>query len=180
MNTKKKLVLHSCCAPCAAYPYVSLHEDYALTLYFFNPNIFPEREYQIRKEELEAYAKRNGIRLVVEEGLHEAWRRAVAGFEDEPEGGARCARCFAYRLEQTMRFAEADGADSFGTVMSISPHKESSVLNETGAALAQKSKIGYYEANFKKQDGFRRSCEISKREGFYRQNYCGCEFSIRS
>jgi predicted adenine nucleotide alpha hydrolase (AANH) superfamily ATPase len=175
----ESLVLHTCCAPCAIHPYTLLAQDYDLTFFFFNPNIYPADEYARRLNELRRYSGISSMRLVVEEGRHEEWRDAVAGYESCEEGGERCRRCYEYRLEKTAAYADAVDADYFGTVMSISPHKKSSALNEAGYAAGKGKGVSYFESDFKKKDGFKKAAELSREQGFYRQQYCGCEYSIR-
>lgn len=179
MKGKSKLLLHVCCAPCASYPYEELVNDYEVSLLFFNPNIYPEGEYQTRLDELKKFCAEKNIPLIIEEGEHSDWLDYVREHKDAAEGGARCALCFEYRLDKTADLAESLHADSFASVMSVSPHKNHEMINEKGFAASKGRKVNYLPTNFKKNDGFKKSCMLSKQYGFYRQSYCGCEFSIR-
>jgi predicted adenine nucleotide alpha hydrolase (AANH) superfamily ATPase len=175
----KKLLLHVCCAPCSAYVIEQLQKDYDITLFYFNPNIYPEIEYEIRKNESQSYAKKLGIDFVEEKIDHNIWLEKVKGFENEFERGKRCFICYKYRLEETAKYCRENNFDIFTTTLSISPHKSSEMINQAGLEVSEIFGVEYLEADFKKDGGFKRSCEISKENEFYRQNYCGCEFSMR-
>ena len=180
-DIRPRLLLHACCAPCSSYVLEYLSKFFDITLYFYNPNITPESEYAYRAEELS--------RLVSEMGLGDAVKLAVSkynsdefyniarGFEKEAEGGARCARCYRLRLEASARYAAEQGFDFFTTTLSISPYKNSKWLNEIGAELSETYGVDYLFSDFKKKNGYKRSCELSEQYGLYRQDYCGCEFS---
>lgn len=174
------ILVHVCCAPCAIYPFELLtKENHSITGYFFNPNIYPNEEYQRRKRELiELFSKKN-YNYIIEEINQEKWYKAINGLEQENEKGLRCDKCFEMRLEQTASYAANNGFDAFTTVLTISPHKNSKVINKIGKELAEKYNIKFLEENFKKQEGFKKSLEYSRINGLYRQNYCGCEFSLR-
>lgn len=152
---------------------------YRTTFFFFNPNIEPDDEYNRRLSELKRYATEDGMTLVVDRGGREQWLEAVRGLEDEPEGGKRCEQCFRFRLARTVQFAKANNADLCTTVMSISPHKNSDVINRIGLDLVNGSGVTWLEADFKKGGGFQKSLTLSKQENLYRQNYCGCLASLR-
>jgi len=175
---KPKLLLHTCCAPCGAFVFKCL-KNYHLTCYWYNPNIWPREEYERRKQECKKYCEKNKINFIEEEYEAQTWNDMVQGLEKEPEKGKRCDICFQMRLEKTACFAKENDFDIFATTLTISPHKNSKKINEIGNKIAKKLKIKFYEADWKKNDGFKKSCEISKQEGFYRQNYCGCQYSIR-
>ncbi|OQX95618.1 hypothetical protein B6I21_04475 [candidate division KSB1 bacterium 4572_119] len=175
----RKLLLHTCCAPCVIIPAERTISDFDITCFFFNPNIHPETEYIQRLDELKNYLKLKKIKLIEQEYDVSQWFKEVKGLEDEPEGGKRCEVCFRMRLERTARYAKKNSFDAFTTVMSISPHKNAKLLNEIGNEMSQKYDIEYMEANFKKQDGFKLSVEKSKQYHLYRQDYCGCVFSKR-
>ncbi|MGI6265110.1 MAG: epoxyqueuosine reductase QueH [Acutalibacteraceae bacterium] len=176
-----RLLLHVCCAPCSSYvlEYLTAYMD--ITLYDYNPNITPESEYRFRERELR--------RLIGEMPLPRAvgWQDApydpasfdavAAGMEDLPEGGARCAACYRLRLERTFRQAAADGYDYVTTTLSISPYKNADWLNAIGRELAKRYGVPYLVSDFKKRDGYRRSCALSKQYNLYRQDYCGCIYS---
>lgn len=174
-----KLLLHVCCAPCSAYVIQELQKNYNVSLFYFNPNIYPESEYKIRKNESENYAKKLNINFIEKKTNHDIWLKEIKGFENEPERGKRCFFCYKMRLEETAKFAKENNFDIFTTTLSISPHKSSEMINSAGYEVSKDLGIEYLEADWKKDGGFQRSCEISKQNSFYRQNYCGCEFSAR-
>ena len=177
MEQMKKLLLHTCCAPCVTVPLERLSESFNVTCYFYNPNIHPKREYRQRLEELKGLLEDLNVDLVIGEYDVKQWFDAVKGLEHEPEGGKRCEVCFRFRLERTAKIAAERGFDCFTTVMSISPHKNAKLLNEIGNELSREYGVEYIEANFKKKDGFKRSVELSRKYNLYRQDYCGCIFS---
>lgn len=175
-----KLLLHVCCAPCSAYVIEQLQKDHEVSLFYFNPNIYPDSEYEIRKNESQRYAKDLGIEFVEKKLEHNIWLEKVRGLENEKERGKRCFICYKYRLEETAKYAKESGFDIFTTTLSISPHKSSEMINLAGKEIGKEIGVKYLEADWKKDGGFKKSCEISKENDFYRQNYCGCEFSIRN
>jgi predicted adenine nucleotide alpha hydrolase (AANH) superfamily ATPase len=168
----KTLLLHTCCGPCAAHAVRALGETYAVTLFFSNGNIAPREEYARRLEAARELAARCEVALVEDVYDHDAWRRDVAGLEHEPERGARCLKCFAFSLGRTARYRAEHGFDLFTTTLTISPHKRSVDLFRIGRGLGP-----FLEVDLKKRDGFRRSVDLSREWGLYRQAYCGCEFS---
>ncbi len=173
------VLLHACCAPCSAYPIEKLREDgYNPVLYFFNPNIFPPEEFDRRLNELIRYAKKKDVELIAEKQDSQDWYNAVSGLENEPERGKRCTRCFEYRLLFTALKAFQLEYEYFTTTLTVSPHKNSKVIFEIAKEIAAKYELTFLEYDFKKQNGFLKSTQISKEENFYRQTYCGCEFSI--
>jgi len=177
-NNSKKILVHVCCAPCSTYSFDKLAgEDINPVGFFYNPNIHPEEEYKRRLEELISYAGLKGFDLITEEDDFSVWFDAVKGFEQEKEGGVRCELCFRLRLEKTAIFAKENNFDGFTTVLTISPHKNSTVINKIGKDLSEKHNIFFLEENFKKADGFKKSLELSKEYNLYRQSYCGCVFS---
>lgn len=170
---KKKLLLHLCCGPCATHPIVLLREEYDITLFFANSNISPEAEYKKRLAEAERLAVICEVPLQEEPYDHEEWLAWVAGSEDEPEGGERCEKCFEYNLGIAAKYAVDNGFDLFTTTLTVSPHKNSKMIFAIG------DKVGPFLAvDLKKQDGYRKGVELSKMYELYRQNYCGCEFSL--
>lgn len=181
-GAKPRMLLHVCCAPCSSSVVERLQQQFALTLFYYNPNIHPVSEYRIRCEELQRWCCQCDIPLIVDEYLPQQWHTAVAGYEHEPERGERCTLCYRLRLERTAQRARADGFDIFTTVLSISPHKDAERINRLGqelaAEMADEAVPEFYVANFKKQGGFQRSLELSKQYDFYRQNYCGCCYSL--
>ena len=176
---KEKLLLHGCCAPCSTHPVTLLREKFDVTLFFYNPNIHPDDEYYLRVAEMKKLSSEWQIPLIIGRYDTAAWFKAVSGHEDDPEGGPRCAICFRLRLDGTAGQAQAENFGWFATTLSVSPHKNADVINRIGRETAGQYGIRFYEANFKKRDGFRTSCEMSEEFGFYRQNYCGCVYSRR-
>jgi len=174
---KRKMLVHLCCAPDALYVLSLLKEEYEVCGYFYNSNIHPRQEYDLRLDETRKVARVLDIRL--HEGLYddERWLRITQKFKEEPEKGRRCDVCYAMRLEKTAQKASELGFDIFTTVMSLSPWKKAESLNRMGRMFASRYGIRFLEADFKKKDGFRKSIELSKDHGLYRQNYCGCVYS---
>ncbi|MEK6795409.1 MAG: epoxyqueuosine reductase QueH [Spirochaetota bacterium] len=174
-----RIVVHTCCAPCAVYPYTLMHRIYDAVFFFYNPNIHPAVEFARRRDEVKRFAERSDMRFVVEAGDEAAWEEAIRGYENEPERGRRCERCFRFRLSKTAEYAGRIGATEFTTVMSISPHKDTAMLDRIGADVSAASGVEYIPVDFKKNDGFKKASVLSRAEGFYRQNYCGCRYSMR-
>lgn len=176
---KPKLLLHTCCAPCSAYVIQLLQKDYEVTGYFYNPNIHPEEEYQKRLAEEKKYFDKISVKLI--EGAYdkERWFELTKGHEDDPERGERCWICYQMRLDRSGRFAAENGFEWFSTTLSLSPHKDFAKIKQIGLEISDKYKIKFLAQDFKKNDGFKKSLEISKCEHFYRQNYCGCVFSMK-
>ena len=175
------LALHSCCAPCSSAVLERLNEHFRIALYYYNPNISPEAEFRHRVEEQKRLVRQMPLAgdLTVAEGPYEPERfyELVRGHEDDPEGGARCGICFEMRLRSTAEFARRIGADYFTTTLSISPLKDAQRLNAIGSALSEEFGVKYLYSDFKKKDGYRRSCALSEEYGLYRQDFCGCAFS---
>lgn len=176
---KKKLLLHSCCGPCSTVCIERLKDDFDLTVFYFNPNIFPREEYEKRKENQKKVCKYFKIPFIDGDYDEEKWLNFVKGLENEKEGGKRCRKCFYYRLEETAIKAKDGDYDIFGTTLTVSPHKSTAIINEVGSEIEKKYGIIYLEESFKKKDGYLRSINLSKELSLYRQNYCGCRFSIR-
>ena len=175
----KKIILHACCAPCASYPILKLKEDgFEPVVFFYNPNIFPSSEYEIRRVELKKYCSKNRIEYFEGEYEIKKFYEAIKGLEQEPEKGGRCSICFNLRLDKTAQFAKSQGIKCFTTKLSVSPHKNSNQIFEQGKIIAQKYGVNFLEYNFKKQNGFKISRVIAKENNMYAQNYCGCKFSI--
>ncbi len=175
------LVLHCCCAPCSTYVLQYLNQYFQIKILFYNPNISPKTEYARRLKELRSLLEQMGLETeipVIEEDYRpEAFYQSVRGLEEEPEGGARCEKCFALRLRQAAEQAKALGADYFTTTLTISPHKNAALLNEIGQMLGERYGIPYLCSDFKKKDGFKQSLLLSAQYDLYRQDYCGCVFS---
>lgn len=182
-NIKPRLLLHVCCAPCSSYVLEYLNEHFDITAYFYNPNISGENEFNHRAEELERFVAefpmKNNVRVVIENYNHGEFIDMIKGKEDLREGGARCYDCYSMRLEKSARYAKENGFDMFTTTLSISPHKNAAWLNEIGKNMAEKYGIDYLFSDFKKKNGYKRSCDLSKEYNLYRQSFCGCEFSKR-
>ena len=176
---RPRLLVHVCCAPDALYVLGRLRENYEVSGYFYNPNIHPSEEYDMRLEETRKVAQILNVDLIEEVYDDERWFKITQKFKDEPEKGRRCDVCYAMRLEKTARKASELGYDMFTTVMSLSPLKKADVLNRIGKMFSRKFRIDFLEADFKKKDGFKKSVELSKSHGIHRQNYCGCLYSQR-
>lgn len=178
---RPRLVLHSCCAPCSSAVLEKLHQAFELIVFYYNPNISPEAEFRLRADEQKRLVEQMPISedVRVEEGEYdpENFYRAVQGHEADPEGGVRCGICFEMRLRKTAEYARAVGAEYFTTTLSISPLKDAARLNAIGEGLAQEFGLRYLLSDFKKKDGYRRSCVLSGEYGLYRQDFCGCVFS---
>lgn len=179
-NQDKKVLLHACCAICSGYP-ISMLTDmgYSVVVYFYNPNIFPREEYQKRLDAEKILCSHFGVDLIEGEYNTNEFYSVVKGYENEPEKGSRCDICFNLRLDRTAQIAKELGINSFTTSIVISPHKNYAQLTQIGCGIAEKYGLNYLAIDFKKKDGFLKTNRISKELGLYRQNYCGCEFSIR-
>lgn len=180
-NYSKKILLHACCAICSAYP-ISLLTDmgYSVVVFFYNPNIYPQDEYFKRLEAQKALCEHYGCELIVAEYEQDEYFEFVKGLENEPEKGLRCDKCFELRLKRTAKMAQVLNIKTFTTSIGISPHKNFEKLTQIGQSIAKEYGLEYFAQNFKKQDGFLRTNQISKSLNLYRQNYCGCKFSIRN
>jgi len=200
----KTFLLHTCCGPCGAYVIQELQSrGFQVTAFFYNPNIYPKKEYEKRKNEIEKYCLQKGVEFVEGEYEHNKWLELLIkrlkldcpaalepsnSFADTmellgakfTEGGKRCEACFRIRLKKSAEYAVQNNYQYFGTTLTISPHKNSQKINNIGQDLGNKYKIKFYSEDWKKNDGFKKSCQLSKKYNFYRQNYCGCEFSIQN
>ncbi len=174
---KPKLVLHICCAPDEAYVVSALSQTYELRCFFCNPNIQPQEEYEKRLWEAKRVAARFQVPFDSSPYDPLSWECTVKNFEDSPEGGIRCEQCFLLRLRETARYCESIAWPYFTTVMSISPHKNIEQLNRAGETAAKDFKTVFEPFNFKKNNGFQKSIQLSKDLGLYRQDYCGCRLS---
>lgn len=179
---KPTLLLHACCAPCSSYVLEYLHELFEITLYFCNPNIAPREEYDYRKSELKRLVAemKLGVKIIDEDYDPAPFYELAKGLEDLPERGERCRRCIGYRLKMAGAKAAELHADYFTTTLTISPHKDCAFINECGAVTADEVGVNYLFSDFKKHEGYKRSIELSRQYGLYRQNYCGCIYSKRS
>jgi epoxyqueuosine reductase len=178
-----RLLLHSCCAPCSSYVLEYLSNYFEITVFYYNPNIFPEEEYGKRVEEQARFVRTFPGRYPIHflQGAYDRplFYESVRGLESVPEGGARCFRCYRLRLEETARQAKEGDFDFFTTTLTISPLKNAQKLNEIGEEVGKEYGIAFLNSDFKKKDGYKRSTELSRQYGMYRQDYCGCEFSLR-
>ena len=177
------LLLHSCCAPCSSWCLYFLSSYFKITVFYYNPNIYPEEEYYKRVEEqkrfIEALPSINKISFIEGEFDPEEFYNSVKGFEKEKEGGERCFRCYRLRLLQTALLAKEKGFDYFTTTLTISPLKNAAKLNEIAKEVADELGIKNLPSDFKKENGYKMSTELSKEYGLYRQDYCGCIFSLQ-
>ncbi len=181
-GVKPTLLLHACCAPCSSYCIEYLHEHFDITLFFYNPNIYPVEEYTCRADELRRLVKEMGLDIPVLEGENdtESFYALAKGREKLREGGERCFDCYRLRLEKTAALAKEKGFDYFTTTLSISPLKNAAKLREIGLELEEKYDVKNLPSDFKKKEGYKRSTELSKKHKLYRQNYCGCVYSKRA
>lgn len=179
--SNKKILLHACCGICSAYP-ISLLQDmgYSVVVYFYNPNIFPEDEYQKRLEAEKTLCRHFNVKFIEGEYEPEVYYNYVSGLENEPEKGTRCDKCFELRLTKAAQISKKLGIDEFTTSMVISPHKNYDKLTQIGEKIASEMNLTYISTNFRKNDGFLKTNQISKELNLYRQNYCGCKFSMRN
>ena len=180
-GVKPSLLLHSCCAPCSSYVLEYLAPYFNICDFYYNPNISPKQEYEDRKEELVRLIKEMGLSAEVTflEGTYqpEDFFAMAKGLENLPEGGERCFKCYEMRLRESAKIAKEQGAEYFGTTLTISPLKNAQKLNELGERLAEEYGVKYLPSDFKKKNGYKRSVELSAQYELYRQNYCGCVFS---
>ncbi len=177
------LFLHACCAPCSSYVLEYLSKYFSITVFFYNPNIFPGEEYEKRVSELRRMIGRmkflHPVKFLEGDYQPEIFFQMAKGLEKEPEGGERCFRCYRLRMEEAARLAAEGGYDYFTTTLSISPLKNAAKINEIGEELSGIYRVSHLPSDFKKKNGYKRSVELSAEYGLYRQNYCGCVFSVR-
>ena len=171
-----KLLLHSCCAPCSSSVIEQIKNYFDITVLYYNPNIEPQEEYQKEKVNKKLLKELN-IKYYEIDYLNEEFKNKIIGYENEPENGFRCHLCYELRLEKTAEIAKEKNYDYFGTTLTVSPYKSSKIINEIGSKLAEKYQIKYLFSDFKKENGYQRSIELSKKYNLYRQNYCGCLYS---
>ena len=176
-----RLLLHSCCAPCSSYVLEYLSQYFSITVFYYNPNITDSEEYRRRVEEQKRLIGEMPVKYPVSflEGEYDprAFTEIARGLEQVPEGGERCFRCYALRLEKTAQLARERDYDYFTTTLTISPLKNAQKLNEIGEQMAEKYGCRFLNSDFKKKNGYKRSTELSKEYGLYRQDYCGCIYS---
>ena len=176
-----RLLLHSCCAPCSSYVLEYLTEYYDITVYYYNPNISPMGEYEKRiaeqKRLISEMKFKNSVSFIEGTYNHDEFISLTRGLENLPEGGERCSLCYEMRLEAAAQKAAEINADYFTTTLSVSPYKNTAKLNTIGLKLAMEYGVPYLVSDFKKNNGYKRSIELSTEYGLYRQNFCGCIFS---
>ena len=178
LNGKKPtLLLQACCGPCSSAVLEQLKPYFEITILYYNPNTYPEAEFEKRYDE---FSKLEGFKMIKVDYNHNEFLNIAKGLENEVEGGARCYKCYELRLQKTATLAKELSFDYFSTTLSISPHKNAKWINEIGLRLESEIGIKYLYSDFKKKDGYKRSIEISKELGLYRQDYCGCEYSYRT
>lgn len=182
-NITPTLLLHSCCAPCSSYVLTYLAEYFKITVFYYNPNIYPESEYAYRVNEvkrlIEEIPVKNKISFIEGEYNPDLFFETVKGLENEKEGGERCFKCYDMRIKEASEIAKKNGFDYYTTTLSISPHKNAEKLNEIGEKYADEN-TRHLPSDFKKKNGFKESVRLSEKYNLYRQNYCGCVFSKRN
>lgn len=178
------LLLHVCCAPCSSYVLEYLNKYFDITVFYYNPNISSVDEYNKRLNEekrfVVEYPFDNDIKVVNGEYDNDKFEEIIKGLENEKEGGARCFKCYRLRLEESAKYAKENNFDYFTTTLTISPYKNANKLNEIGKELEGLYGIKYLYSDFKKKNGYKRSIELSHEYNLYRQDYCGCVYSIRN
>lgn len=178
-----RLLLHACCAPCSSYCLEYLSDFFEITVFFYNPNMDTEEEFIKRYHELEKFVRefksKNPIHLVCKDYDHDEFLKIALGLYDEPERGKRCLKCYKLRLVESFKYAKENHFDYITTTLTLSPYKNSKIINEIGRELEQEYQFNYLYSDFKKRDGYKRSIILSKEYHLYRQDYCGCEFSKR-
>lgn len=184
LDSRKRILLHSCCGPCSSYVITFLVKYFDITVYYYNPNIYPETEYLHRKNEqirlINLLKNDYNIDYIDTEYDYKEYLNFVNVIPFNKEGDKHCYNCYLYRMDKTASVAVENGYDYFTTTLSVSPYKQSDYINEIGQSLEQKYGIKYLYSNFKKQDGYKKSIELSKKYDLYRQNYCGCVYSLQN
>lgn len=180
-NGENRLLLHSCCAPCAGEIMEALSvSEIKTSIYFYNPNIHPIEEYEIRKDENKKFCDKLGFEFIDADYDKDNWFKRVKGLENEPERGKRCTKCFDMRFERSALYAKENSFKVFATTLGISRWKDMNQINEAGLRAASRyDEVKYWDFNWRKEGGSSRMIEISKREHFYQQEYCGCVYSLR-
>jgi len=184
IHEKKSLLMHTCCAPCATWPLEFLNEKFDVTIMYNNSNIYPESEYQIRKNEIVEYVKifnekhHSNLKIIVAPYDNPAFTKKIAILKDEPEGGKRCRYCYSLRMREAYQYAHQHNFDYFCTVMTISRQKDSQIMNQIGHSLERLyAPTKYFYSDFKKKNGNEKGVKIASEYNMYRQLYCGCQFS---
>ena len=180
-NITPKLLLHACCAPCSSYVLEYLSNYFEITIYYYNPNIYPETEYQRRINELkkfiDTYKTENKVNFVEEKYDQKEYYKVIKGLEHLGEKSERCYECYKFRMNKAAIYAKENNFDFFTTTLSISPYKNANWINEIGEHLEKEYGVKYLYSDFKKKNGYKRSLELSKKYNLYRQDYCGCVYS---
>lgn len=181
LDYRPKLLLHACCAPCSSHTLLLLKDYFDITIFYSNDNIYPKSEYDKRLDEINNFSKKisNEIKVINDEYNEDDFNNAICGLENLGEKSKRCYECYKLRLEKTAIKAKELGFDYFTTTLSISPFKVEKWINEIGYMLEDKYDIKYLYSNFKKDDGYNDSIKLSKEYGLYRQDYCGCKYSLK-
>ena len=180
LSGKPTLLLHSCCAPCSTACLERLFPYFNITVFYFNPNITESKEYYIRLDEQKRFLQEvygDKVKLIEGRYLSREFFDMAEGLEKEPEGGKRCYKCYEMRLNETAITAKRENFDYFCTTLSVSPHKNSEWINEIGNAIGEQYGVKFLPSDFKKQNGYKKSIDLSKEYNLYRQNYCGCIYS---
>lgn len=177
-TTKPNLLLHSCCGPCSSSVLERIKEHFNVSVIYYNPNIYPQEEYLKRKNEQLKLLNVLGINYIDCDYNENDYLNFVRGLEQEKEGGARCVKCFELRLNYTAQKALENGFDFFCTTLTVSPHKNAEIINKLGEKIQEKLKINFLYSDFKKKNGYLNSIKLSEKYNLYRQNYCGCRFSL--
>ena len=181
-DKKHSILLHSCCAPCSSHVISVLKDYFDITILYYNPNISPIQEYEKRKQEQINFIKQLdcGIKIMDCDYDNDVYEECIKGLENEKEGGARCLKCFRLRLEKTAKLASINNFDYFCTTLTVSPYKNSQVINSIGKELMDIYNVKWLYSDFKKEEGYKHSIVLSKQYNLYRQDYCGCIYSIRN
>lgn len=181
-DKKRSVLLHSCCAPCSSHVISVLKDYFNITILYYNPNISPVEEYNKRKEEQINFINQLDcdIKILDCDYDNDVYEECIKGLEGEKEGGARCLKCFRLRLEKTARLAKKNNFDYFCTTLTVSPYKNSQVINNIGKDLMDMYNVKWLYSDFKKEEGYKHSIILSKQYNLYRQDYCGCIYSIRN
>ena len=181
LKSVPKILLHSCCGPCSTWCITKLTKYFDITVLYYNPNIEPQEEYEKRKKEqikfINEFKPINKLDFMDCDYDNLVFEKMANGLEKEPEGGKRCHKCYELRLQKTAEIAKNEGYDFFGTTLTVSPYKNSQIINEIGEKIAKAMDVKFLYSDFKKEDGYKKSIELSKEYELYRQNYCGCHYS---
>ncbi len=180
LTKRQRILVHVCCGPCSMYPLKVLNEYFDITIYYSNPNIYPQDEYQLRLNELIRYLNvlGNPYQLIIPDYKPKEFLKKVWKYKEAKEGGLRCLKCYAIRMEEAARYAAANNFKYFTTIMSISSHKNAYYINELGQLMAKQHHINFIHSDFKKHEGSKKNSELNKKYDIYRQDYCGCIFSL--